>query len=58
MKNMRTYAWYKLHGPLGSGDDEDDVIHAAEQVKRIIHRELGFGIPSTRIAVGGFNQVG
>lgn len=52
-------AWYDLYG-LTANDEEDEqgISAAAAYVHQLIDAEVAAGIPSSRIAVGGFSMGG
>jgi phospholipase/carboxylesterase len=56
---MRMRAWYDIHGPQVSRDqDEAGIANSAELVRALIERENERGVPCSRIVLAGFSQGG
>jgi len=56
---MRMRAWYDISGfDLSRREDENGVRQSIVQVEALIAREIGRGIPASRIVLAGFSQGG
>jgi phospholipase/carboxylesterase len=56
---MRMRAWYDISGfDLSRREDESGVRQSITQVEALIAREVGRGIPASRIVLAGFSQGG
>ncbi|CAB3410769.1 unnamed protein product [Caenorhabditis bovis] len=56
---MRMPAWYDLYGlDAASKEDDEGIAAAAKYVHDLIDSEISSGIPSEKIAVGGFSMGG
>lgn len=52
-------AWYDIVAPdLTRSVDESGIHESRRQVTALIDREVGFGVPATRIVLAGFSQGG